>query len=302
MAPLTSPPLPRITLDAPGGLFRFFLADCLEVLAGTADHSVDVVVTSPPYNLGVRYRSYHDSRPRADYLAWTAAWVREVARVLTPEGSLFLNVGSKPTDPWAALDLAQAARPFLHLQNTLHWIKSIAIGRDDVGAGSSLDRDLAVGHYKPINSRRFVNDCHEFVFHFTPHGRTALDREAIGVPYQDDSNITRWERAGGGMRCRGNTWFLPYETIQSRERERPHPATFPTRLPEQCLRLHGVDRIRRVADPFLGLGSTSVACARLGLPCDGIELDPEYLDLAVERTRQALRETPAGRGEPRPPV
>jgi site-specific DNA-methyltransferase (adenine-specific) len=224
--------------------------------------------------------------------------VREVARVLTPNGSLFLNVGSKPTDPWAALDIAQAARAFLQLQNTLHWIKSIAIGRDDVGAGSALERDLAVGHYKPINSPRFVNDCHEFVFHFTPHGRTVLDREAIGVPYQDASNIARWERAGGGVRCRGNTWFLPYETIQSRDRERPHPATFPARLPEQCLKLHGLGRIRQVLDPFLGLGSTAVACARLGLDFDGVEIDEVYLDVAVQRATMALQGRAAAHAAP----
>jgi len=92
----------------------------------------------------------------------------------------------------------------------------------------------------------------------------------------------------GGLRCRGNTWFLPYETIQSRDRERPHPATFPEQLPEDCLRLHGLRRIRRVLDPFLGLGSTAVACARLGLPFDGVELDEEYLGVAVRRAREAL--------------
>jgi site-specific DNA-methyltransferase (adenine-specific) len=279
-----SPPTPRVILTSQGRRLRFFHGDCLDVLTRLDDASIDVVVTSPPYNLGIRYRSYDDARPRADYLAWVATWVREVARVLKPEGSLFLNVGSKPTDPWAALDVAQAVRPFLHLQNTLHWIKSIAIARDQT--------HLAVGHYKPINSRRFVNDCHEFVFHFTPRGRTPLDRLALGVPYQDASNVTRWRQAAAGLRCRGNTWFLPYETIQSRDRERPHPATYPDRLPEYCLRLHGLRRAGRVLDPFLGLGSTAVACARLGLAFDGVELDEQYLGVAVQRTREALAQGP----------
>ena len=97
-------------------------------------------------------------------------------------------------------------------------------------------RDLAVGHYKPINSPRFVNDCHEFIFHFTPAGRTPLDRRAIGVPYQDASNIARWQTGGSNLRCRGNTWFIPYETIQNRDKDRPHPATFPPRVPEYCVR------------------------------------------------------------------
>ncbi len=250
--------------------------------------SLDVVVTSPPYNLGIRYRSYADRLPRQRYLDWTGAWVAATARWLRPEGSLFLNVGAKPTDPWTAIDIAQAARPHLHLQNTLHWIKSIAIDRDSAGAGAGLERDIAVGHYKPINSRRFVNDCHEFIFQFSPSGRVELDRLALGVPYQDPSNVARWQAAGGGTRCRGNTWFMPYDTIQSRDKDRPHPATFPPRLPEYCLRLHGLDRITTVADPFLGLGSTAVACATLGVDFVGIELDQGYLDEAIERTRAAL--------------
>ena len=97
----------------------------------------------------------------------------EAARVLRPDGSLFLNVGAKPSDPWTALDVAQAARAHLRLQNIIHWIKSIAIEKASAGAAAGLSRDLAVGHYKPINSDRFLNDCQEFVFHFTPQGSTA---------------------------------------------------------------------------------------------------------------------------------
>jgi site-specific DNA-methyltransferase (adenine-specific) len=277
---------------------RFYRGDCLEVLSRLSPGSVSAIVTSPPYNLGIRYRSYDDSVPRERYLEWTGAWVAAAAAALAPDGSLFLNVGGKPTDPWGPLDVAQAVRPHLDLQNTIHWIKSIAIERDAAGAAAGLARDLAVGHYKPINSDRFLNDCHEFVFHFTRHGTTRLDRRAIGIPYQDRSNITRWKKAAGGLRCRGNAWFLPYETINSRERDRPHPATFPVRLPEYCLRLHGLDRLSLVVDPFLGLGSTAIACARLAVDFIGIEIDGAYLDEAVARTRQALagRSKRAGRG------
>ncbi len=155
------------------------------------------------------------------------------------------------------------------------------------GAAAGLTRDLAVGHYKPINSDRFLNDCHEFIFHFTPGGSTNLDRLALGVPYQDQSNVTRWRAAADGVRCRGNTWFIPYETIQRRDRDRPHPATFPSRLPEQCLRLHGLNRVRLAMDPFTGLGSTAVACARLGVNFIGAEIDETYLEEAIARTRDA---------------
>ena len=192
------------------------------------------------------------------------------------------------SDLEVALDVAQAVRKHLRLQNIIHWIKSIAIERDLAGKNAGLERDLAVGHYKPINSERFLHDCHEFVFHFTPKGETPLRRQAIGVRYQDKSNVARWRTAADDLRCRGNTWFIPYDTIQSRDKERPHPATFPPRLPDMCLRLHGVDRIRTVADPFLGLGSTAIACAHLGLNFVGVEMDEGYLKEAVARVKLQL--------------
>jgi site-specific DNA-methyltransferase (adenine-specific) len=111
----------------------------------------------------------------------------------------------------------------------------------------------------------------------------------VGVKYQDQSNVTRWRQAGSGLRCRGNTWFLPYDTIQSRDKERPHPATFPWRLPAYCLKLHGVPRIRVAVDPFLGLGSSAVASATLGVSFIGIEVDEHYLKEAVARATTALR-------------
>jgi len=265
---------------------RFFRSDCLALLRALPAQSVSAIVTSPPYNLGIDYRTYDDGMPRDAYLEWTATWIAAAARVLAPDGSLFLNVGAKPTDPWTAMDVAQVARQHLQLQNTIHWIKSIAIDKEAAGAKSALDRDLAVGHYKPINSPRFLNDCHEFIFHFTPGGRTRLDRRAIGVPYQDASNIGRWQTGGSNLRCRGNTWFIPYDTIKNRETDRPHPATFPPRVPEYCLRLHGLDRLRLVVDPFLGLGSTALACAKLGVDFAGIEIDEHYVDQAVRRARE----------------
>jgi site-specific DNA-methyltransferase (adenine-specific) len=276
-------PVPHTTFKLGRATFRFYLGDCLEVLERLPAGSLDAVVTSPPYNLGIRYRTYDDAMPRDRYLAWTGEWVERVKRALAAQGSLFLNVGAKPTDPWTAIDVAIAARDHLRLQNTIHWIKSIAIEKELAGARAGLEEDLAVGHYKPINSQRFVHDCHEFVFHFSPGGDTPLDRQAIGVRYQDQSNVGRWRSAAGGVRCRGNTWFIPYETIQNREKDRPHPATFPPRLPDMCLRLHGLSRIKTVADPFLGLGSTAVACAQLGISFIGIEMDEGYLKEAIDR-------------------
>src|SRR5690349_16618487 len=68
--------------------------DCLSELRNLPDNSIEVIVTSPPYNIGVRYRSYDDRKPRAAYLAWLAEIGAELRRVLNASGSFFLNVGS----------------------------------------------------------------------------------------------------------------------------------------------------------------------------------------------------------------
>ena len=152
------PHRPRVELAVGQAKLRFYLGDSLAVMGSLDAGSVGVVVTSPPYNLGIKYRSYRDDLPRTEYLNWTDRWIRAVAKLVGPQGSLFLNVGAKPTDPWIPLEVAQVARRKFKLQNTIHWVKSIAIDRDLAGARSRLDDDLAVGHYKPINSDRFVND------------------------------------------------------------------------------------------------------------------------------------------------
>ena len=252
----------------------------MEGLKALGEGAVDVVVTSPPYNIGIRYRSYHDRRSREEYLAWMGEVARLARGVMSEQGSFFLNVGGTVTDPWIPFDVAAAFREHLVLQNMIHWVKSIAIPRESMGNYPYVHGDIAVGHYKPINSRRFHHDCHEFIFHFTKHGDVELDKLATGVPYQDKSNVTRWKGARGDIRDRGNTWFIPYETIRV---ARPHPSTFPVGLPEMCIRDHGLERTRLVLDPFMGIGATAVACIRLGVPFTGFEIDPEYIAIAEER-------------------
>ena len=84
------------------------------------------------------------------------------------------------------------------------------------------------------------------------------------------------------MRDRGNTWFIPYDTIQKRK-DRPHPASFPVRLPEMCIKLHGLRDGMVILDPFLGIGSTAVASYRLGVSFMGFEIDKQYIDETILR-------------------
>ncbi len=255
--------------------------DCIEGMEGMEAGSVDLIVTSPPYNIGKAYTTYDDTMNRTEYLEWMGEVAEASHCVLSECASFFLNIGGTPKDPWIPIDVANEFRKRgFHLQNMIHWIKSIAIPRPDMGSYTNINGDIAVGHYKPINSKRFHNDCHEFIFHFTKTGDVPLDKLAIGVPYQDKSNIGRWKKGGSDLRDRGNTWFIPYETINEK---RPHPAVFPIGLPTLCIKDHGIERCRLVLDPFMGIGSTAIACIRLGIDFIGFEIDSSYREIALER-------------------
>ncbi|HYK92422.1 MAG TPA: site-specific DNA-methyltransferase [Thermoplasmata archaeon] len=285
---------------AGGSPVGLYAGDCVELLPRlVSPGSVDVVVTSPPYNLGVAYGAYDDRRPREEYLTWVGRFARVIRSALADDGSFFLNVAGSPKDPWLPWDVARAVGEVFQLQNVIHWVKSIAIDPASAGRAHGLTRPLVLGHYKPLKSERYLHGAHEYIFHFTPTGSVRLDRRAAGVPYQDKSNIRRWKGAGEDRRCRGNTWFLPYQTIQWSRRDRPHPASFPPELPERCFRLHGVPRIRLAVDPFVGIGSSAVAASRLGVPFIGIDLDPVYLSAARQRL-STPPDAPAVAGATRP--
>jgi site-specific DNA-methyltransferase (adenine-specific) len=251
------------------GAHRLIHGDCLDVLPTLAPESIDVIVTSPPYNLGIAYRRYQDSRAEHDYLDWLLRVATELRRVMRPEASFFLNISGSSKAPWLPFELIVRLRGLFVLQNHITWIKSIAIGRD------------SVGHYKPVGGKRFLHHNHEHIFHLTLTGSVPLDRLAIGVPFKDKSNIARRGHARD-LRCRGNTWHIPYDTVQSKAEKFHHPSTFPLELPRWCIRLHGV-RHPVVLDPFMGTGTTPLAAALEGGRGIGIELDPSYLAVARRR-------------------
>jgi site-specific DNA-methyltransferase (adenine-specific) len=260
-------------------MIRLSRTDAIEGLVGLEPESLEVAVFSPPYNLGTDYGDFKDDQPRDEYLLQMATLAVALKGSLKPQGSVFLNISGKPTDPWIPHDVANAFRHEFVLQNEIHWIKSITVG------------DETIGQFKPLNSPRFVNDVHEYIFHFTKDGHVPLDRMAIGVPHTDPSNRKRWAAAKEhGLHCRGNCWLLPYATRQAKGL---HPATFPESLPEHCIKLHGLppDGLREgftVCDPFNGLGATAVVAAFYGLDYVGFDLNADYLWQSALRVRRVI--------------
>lgn len=262
--------------------FSIIHGDCLSGMSRLPENSIDLVVTSPPYNLGIKYDTYQDKTERSAFIAWCLHWAAEVKRVMQDDASFFLNLGAAPKNPLLPhqllLALTQADSPLFTLQNTFHWVKSISV---ETRQGDTI----SAGHFKPINSKRYVNDCHEYVFHLTKSGNVPLERRAAGVPYSDKSNINRWNHTGGeDKRCRGNNWFIPYDTINSRDQDRPHPATFPIGLVEQCIRIHGTGDSTRLLDPFNGIGTSAIAAHRMNIAAyTGFDIDQGYLATTHDR-------------------
>ena len=134
---------------------RIIEGDCLAVLPTLAAQSVDVIVTSPPYNIGLGYSAYHDKRSEAEYLDWMVAVAGELRRVMRPDASFFLNIAGSSNAPWLPFELIVRLRSLFTLQNHISWVKSIAVGDD------------TVGHFKPVSGGRFLHQAHEHLFHLT---------------------------------------------------------------------------------------------------------------------------------------
>jgi site-specific DNA-methyltransferase (adenine-specific) len=250
---------------------EIWCGDCLELMKKRIDDkSISVVTTSPPYNQGVPYRSYDDDMDETEYLAWMSEVFGELNRVLTPDGSLFMVIGHAARKPWTAMRVAAIAGKTFQLQNQIIWVKSITVN------------DESHGHFNPISGKRFLNRTWEFIFHFTKTGKVPLDRLAVGVPYGDARNAGR---TGSSLRCGGDVWFIPYDTVHGSEDRGEHPATFPPAVAERCIKLAGIKKGMKVLDPFCGVSGMDAAL-RLGVDGIGIDLDPVYCETATQRLRR----------------
>jgi len=251
----------------------FYLKDCLDGIEELSDKSVDAIVTSPPYNLNIKYGQYEDSKPKEEYIDWLSTIFEKSKRVLKDDGHLFVNMGYSNIDPWVGMEVAIALRKNWTLQNHINWVKSIHV------------KDKTHGHFKPINSKRFVCPTWEHLFHYTKTGNVDVDRLSIGVPYEYyEANIRGKNTVDTkpNLRDKGNCWFIPYETINSKDLKGKHPATFPVKLVQDCLLMTGIKK-GIVLDPFMGTGTTAVAAINLEWDYIGFEIDTDYFNFAKQR-------------------
>lgn len=249
------------------------------------DNSVQLVVTSPPYNVGKKYNYYEDREPLERYLDFLKMVWSECNRVLVPGGRLAINIantGRSPYIPLHSFIIQQCLDLGLLMRGEILWDKSATAGVST--AWGSFARA----------SNPTLRDTHEYIMVFSK-GTMRLDAEwtrgdHTGITNQEFVDWTRsiWHKNGTAKKAIRDTarsiWRFGTQSkkVQQKTKGVAHPAPFPLDLPLRLILLYtNVDDI--VLDPFMGSGSTAIAARLTQRHYIGYEISPDYVELANER-------------------
>lgn len=244
-------------------LNRILIGDCRRMKA-VPDNSVHLVVTSPPYNQDIPYANYKDKIPEDEYMAFTRAWIHECWRVLVSGGRIAVNVGNMGRKPYRFLsDLIVReleSMPGALARGEIIWFKGWSMAAGGTAWGSWCNASNPV-----------TRDCHEYVIVFSKD-TYKLDCTGFEKDIKDGTAFAR------------NTlsvWLVPPETC------REHPAPFPVELAKRIIQLYTRPGMT-ILDPFMGSGTTGVACVILARPRKfiGYELDGIYARAAINRIKR----------------
>jgi len=256
--------------------------DAFDVLRSFPSNSFKCCVTSPPY-WGLRDYGIPGQigaeKDVAEYINKLVRVFREVRRVLAPDGTLWLNIGDCYTSgnrTWRDKDKKNSARAMHYRPPTppglkpkdligVPWKVAFALQED----GWYLRSDII--WYKPNCQPESVRDrptrAHEYVFFFSKSEKYYFDRQAIMEPASSN----------GSLRNRRSVWAINTEAFPE-----AHFATFPGGLVTPCI-LAGSAPGDLVLDPFFGSGTVGQVSLETGRAFVGIELKPEYADIAKKR-------------------
>ena len=239
------------------------------------DGSIDVIITSPPYNRGKNYSSddkniYNDKKPEQEYLDFLKSIWKECLRVASESAILFLNIGDSARDQGISEKVAISAEDagWIRIQDIV-WVKSI----------------YGKGHYTPSGRSKRFNNVWEHIYMFAKDkAKYKLDTKAMGIPYADKSNIGRY--GDSDLRDPGNIFHICYEKTTGASVKKGHDAPFPIGLPYACIK--SVPNAKFILDPFLGTGTTLAAANVLNLKGIGYEKYPR-IDLIKSTIESGLK-------------
>jgi site-specific DNA-methyltransferase (adenine-specific) len=219
--------------------------------------SIDLIVTSPPYNVCIAYTAVRDDISYAEYLDFTGLWLEKAYSLMKPDGRMCLNIpldknlGGQQSVYADILALAKACGWRYHA--TVIWNEQ------------NISRRTAWGSWLSARAPYVIAPVETIAVLYRGTWRKA----AAGA-----SDITRDEFIG---------WTNGVWTFSGEKRGRAnHPAPFPLELPTRCIKLFTYIG-DTVLDPFMGSGTTLLACRNLKRRGIGVEIDPAYCEVAKKR-------------------
>jgi site-specific DNA-methyltransferase (adenine-specific) len=225
------------------------------------DKSVDLIVTSPPYCVAVEYEKYDDNIPYDQYLLFTRKWLQKCFDLAKDDGRLCLNLPldkNKGGQQSVYADVTGIAKEIgWKYHSTIIWNEQNMSRRTAWGSWLSASAPFVIAPVEVI---------------------IVMYRKSWRKLQRGKSDITKEEF----IEWTNGVWNFSGES-KSRV---GHPAPFPVELPKRCIKLFSYVG-SAVLDPFLGSGTTLIACMetnRLGL---GVEIDTKYCDLAVKRLKKS---------------
>lgn len=220
--------------------------------------SVDLIVTSPPYDVDIKYGTYNDAIPYEEYLSFTEKWIKRCYDFAKPEGRFCLNI---PLDKNKGGQQSVYA-DILNIAKRIGWKYHSTI----VWNEQNISRRTAWGSWMSASAPYVIAPV-----------------EMIAVLYKK-----KWEKRNGTKKSditrdeflewTNGVWSFPGES----KKRTGHPAPFPVELPRRCIKLFTYVG-DTVLDPFLGSGSTLVACLQTNRFGIGVEINEKYCELSKKR-------------------
>lgn len=242
------------------GQIQIIYGDFLEV-ASIPDGSVDLIVTSPPYNLDIDYDVYHDSVSYDDYLEWTAKWLKKVYLLAADDGRMCLNIPISNRKGVKGEGMISLYSDVVTVAKQVGWKYFTTI----IWYGGHISKRTAWGSFMSASAPYVIPPAEAIV---------VLYKKQWKKKKKGESDITREEFID---------WTLGVWTFRGESAKRiGHPAPFPIELPKRCIKLFSyVGDL--VLDPFAGSGTTLVAAKMLNRRAIGVDISREYCELARRR-------------------
>lgn len=240
--------------------------DLIEGFKKIDDNSIDLLMTSPPYNCGIEYDSYNDSRPWEEYLEWCEQWLIEAKRVLKPDGRFAINHLVEMGLPAHGKKNGIRVSPQVELHKILTKL-DLTVVAQPMWADLTRSTLTSWGSWMSASAPYIYNPMEVILIGYKSQWKKERPKDNPGV-----NTISKEDF----MKGVGGVWSIQPET------QGLTVANFPVELPKLCIELLTFkDDV--VLDIFMGSGTTAIACLETERKYIGFEISESYCKIAEER-------------------